>query len=75
MAKAEGKRVKIAGAGGSRLHLGEVEIVGEAQRYFGKLFGCGHVQVTYARALLRSDPEAAAKVKAGGPGSALQPFY
>jgi hypothetical protein len=36
--------------------------------YFGKRFGAGHNSAKMARALLRSDLDAAAKVKAGAAG-------
>jgi hypothetical protein len=39
----------------------------DAAEHFGKLFGCPRTSVIYARALLRSDPDSAAKVKAVDP--------
>jgi hypothetical protein len=58
---------------GLKSDLGPDETQGQKSReYFGKLFGCGHQQVRMARALLRSDREAAVLTR-GGYDSSQQP--
>lgn len=61
IAEAEGQVLKT----GHRIEAGKAYlVVGEPRIYFGKLFGAGHHQVQFARALLREDALGAARVKA-----------
>jgi hypothetical protein len=68
MAEAEGKT--LAGSRGdiraSKRRPDRASIISDPRNHFAKLFGSGHNQVEMARALIRQDPDAAAKVKAGG---------
>jgi hypothetical protein len=64
MAEAEGRTLKPGQNVKGRLDRDDPNMIVDPDGYFSKLFGVGRMNVIYARALLRSDPDAAAKVKA-----------
>jgi hypothetical protein len=62
LAEAQGKTGSGVSQGSNAKKPGIIS--GRSRSYFGKLFGANEGATEMARALLRSDPEAAAKAKA-----------